>query len=137
MKLTGQCFCGDLHYEAEIDPAKVGICHCRDCQIFSGSAFRMVGAVPVDSFRITAGEPSYFEKVADSGGIRRMAFCGRCGTHVAALPGKDSGTPFVSVRLSSTDQFDQLRANFELFCDSRVDWLHPVDGAHQVARMPT
>ncbi|MEJ0023213.1 MAG: GFA family protein, partial [Alphaproteobacteria bacterium] len=29
-----------MTYEAEIDPAMVGICHCTDCQMMSGSAYR-------------------------------------------------------------------------------------------------
>ena len=40
MDITGQCFCGAIQYEATVNEQMVGICHCRDCQIFSGSAFR-------------------------------------------------------------------------------------------------
>ena len=40
MHIDGGCHCGALTYEAEIDPARVGVCHCLDCQILSGSAFR-------------------------------------------------------------------------------------------------
>ena len=37
MHITGACHYGAISYEAEIDPATVGLCHCTDCQIFSGS----------------------------------------------------------------------------------------------------
>ena len=33
MKVGGQCHCGQIAYTAEVDPAKVTICHCVDCQI--------------------------------------------------------------------------------------------------------
>jgi len=42
MRIDGRCHCGYITYEAEIDPEKVMICHCTDCQTLSGSAFRTV-----------------------------------------------------------------------------------------------
>lgn len=41
MKITGGCHCGAIRYEAEVDPATAGICHCTDCQVLSGTAFRV------------------------------------------------------------------------------------------------
>ncbi|MGB0630429.1 MAG: GFA family protein, partial [Alphaproteobacteria bacterium] len=41
MKINGSCVCGSITYEAEVDPDKVGLCNCTDCQKFSGSAFRV------------------------------------------------------------------------------------------------
>ena len=41
MKVHGSCHCGDIGYEAEVDPAQVGICSCTDCQMLTGSAFRV------------------------------------------------------------------------------------------------
>ena len=40
MKVTGRCHCGQISFEAEIDPAQVRICHCTDCQTLTGTAFR-------------------------------------------------------------------------------------------------
>ena len=62
MHINGGCFCGAITYEAEIDPARVGICHCRDCQIFSGSAFRMSAVATPGSVKVTGGTPAKFEK---------------------------------------------------------------------------
>lgn len=138
MKLTGGCFCGAIRYETEIDPNLVGVCHCRDCQIFSGSAFRMSSAVAPASFRFTAGEPNFFIKQADSGNVRRMAFCGACGTHLCSMPeNPDEEGSFISVRLATADQFGELKPSGEIFCDSRVSWLQPLEGTMQFARMPT
>ena len=41
MKIDGQCHCGQITFEAEIDPEAVSICHCRDCQTLTGSPFRV------------------------------------------------------------------------------------------------
>ena len=42
MKVDGACHCGELAYEAEIDPERIGVCHCVDCQILS--AYRCTGS---------------------------------------------------------------------------------------------
>jgi hypothetical protein len=127
MHISGNCFCGLIEYEAELDEAGVGICHCRDCQIFSGSAFRTSGIVSSECFRFTSGSPKYFDKVADSGAVRRMAFCGECGTHLCSLPDKDGG--FVSIRVASSREFSQLKPVAEIYCASRVSWLSGLEGA--------
>src|SRR6185436_1303430 len=66
MKVDGACHCGAIRYEAEIDPADVGICHCRDCQTLTGSAYRVAVRAPAETMRVT-GTPSVYIKTADSG----------------------------------------------------------------------
>ena len=45
MKIDGNCHCGEIAFSAEIDPDQVSICHCSDCQVLTGTAFRTT--VPV------------------------------------------------------------------------------------------
>ena len=84
MKIDGGCHCGQISYEAEIDPDTVGLCHCTDCQTFSGSAFRIGVPAAEGSFEITRGAPKTYIKTAESGGKRIQAFCAECGTALAA-----------------------------------------------------
>ena len=87
MKISGGCFCGAVEYESELgEQSWVGICHCRDCQILSGSAFRTSSIADLETFRFTKGTPKFFDKRAESGLVRRLAFCGECGTHLCSLP---------------------------------------------------
>ena len=37
MRIDGRCHCGAITFEGEIDPDKVAICHCTDCQASTGS----------------------------------------------------------------------------------------------------
>ena len=53
MKVEGACHCGFISVEAEIDPEKVSICHCTDCQTISGSAFRLSVPVPGNALKMT------------------------------------------------------------------------------------
>ena len=36
-KITGGCLCGAVRYTAEAEAASATVCHCRDCQKFTGS----------------------------------------------------------------------------------------------------
>ena len=44
--ITGGCLCGKIRYHADAEPAFVGLCHCHDCQKFTGSAFAAVIGLP-------------------------------------------------------------------------------------------
>ncbi len=37
--ITGGCMCGAVRYEATEPPQKVGYCHCRMCQKWTGNLF--------------------------------------------------------------------------------------------------
>ena len=57
MKVEGQCHCGAISYEAEVEPDNIAICHCRDYQRLLGTAFRANVPAPVERFRLLGGEP--------------------------------------------------------------------------------
>jgi hypothetical protein len=57
MKVSGRCHCGEITFEAEVDPAGLNICHCTDCQMLTGTAFRANVAAPAAQFMIR-GIPS-------------------------------------------------------------------------------
>ncbi len=82
MKIDGACHCGHIRYEAEVDPAKVVICHCTDCQTLSGSAFRTVVPTEENSFRLLAGTPKVYVKTGESGNKREQTFCADCGSPI-------------------------------------------------------
>ena len=84
MKVDGICLCGHVSYEAEIDPDRVAICHCTDCQTHSGTAYGVVVGIVDKKFRLLSGELKIFEKIADSGTVRALAFCPECGTRIHA-----------------------------------------------------
>ena len=84
MKVQGQCHCGAIAYEAEVQPGSMTICHCTDCQVHSGSAFRANISAPAASFRLLQGTPRTYVKTTDSGARRLLAFCEHCGTPLYA-----------------------------------------------------
>ena len=121
MKIDGSCHCGRIRYEAEIDPERAAICHCTDCQVLSGSAFRTVVPAPKAGFRLLAGRPKIYVKTADSGNRRTQAFCSECGTPIYSSPVSDD-FPAYSLRVGPIRQRAQLRPRIEYFCRSALDW---------------
>ena len=82
MKVTGRCHCGQISFEAEIDPTQVRICHCTDCQTLTGTAFRTTVPSLPGTFVLRSGTPKIYIKTAESGNKRAHAFCPECGTPI-------------------------------------------------------
>src|SRR3954466_13775626 len=82
MKVTGSCHCGQITYEAEVNPVTVRICHCTDCQKLTGTAYRAGIASLPGTFRLLSGTPKTYIKTAESGTKRSHAFCPECGTPI-------------------------------------------------------
>jgi hypothetical protein len=120
MKIDGGCHCGHITYAAEIDPDKVGICHCTDCQTLSGSAFRVSVPAAKEAFSLRGGEPKIYVKTAESGNKRAQAFCPECGTAIYAA---DVTDPQVfNIRVGTVRQRTQLRPKSQGWCRSALDW---------------
>jgi hypothetical protein len=67
--LTGGCQCGKLRYELSEAPRLVYCCHCTSCQKITASAFSITVIVIEEAFHLTAGQPIFPERVADSGRV--------------------------------------------------------------------
>ena len=85
MKVEGACHCGRIAFEAEIDPARVSVCHCADCQTLTGSAFRVAAPTPEANFRLLSGEPKVLPEddsgqrpAARAGVLRRLRLADLC-----------------------------------------------------------
>ena len=132
MKIDGTCHCGNIRYEAEIDPSKVAICHCTDCQVLSGSAFRTVVPAPKAGFRLLSGKLKVYVKTADSGTKRAHAFCPNCGTPVYSAAIEDP--PAYSLRVGCIRERAQLPPRKQIWCDSAVPWSKNIEDVEQSRR---
>ncbi len=131
MKIDGACLCGAYAYEAEIDPSRVVVCHCTDCQVSSASAYRFGVLVPKEDFHPLRGALKAFVKTAESGNLRALHFCPECGT---AIYGADpeNATHF-SLRLGTARQRAELAPKTQVWRRSALPWIGSVDGlrAHE------
>jgi len=129
MHVDGQCHCGALAWEAEIDPSKSGICHCTDCQTFSGSPFRASIPARAQDFRLLRGEPTLYVKTADSGNKRVQAFCGTCGTPLYAT--SPDQPALYNLRLGAIRQRAQIVPTRQIWCSSALDWAMDIRAVPQ------
>lgn len=131
MKIDGACLCGAYAYEAEIDPAKVIVCHCTECQVSSASAYRFGVLVAKERFTKLRDELKSYVKIADSGNPRALHFCPECGTSIyGAEPGESA---FFSLRLGTARQRAELAPHAQVWRRSALPWIGNVEGlrAHE------
>jgi len=134
MRIDGSCHCGDIAFEAEVDPSAVGICHCRDCQTLTGSAYRVAVPAPTATFRILRGTPTIYVKTADSGRRRAHAFCPRCGTPIYATAPENPQA--YSIRVGTTRQSAELRPQRQIWCRSALPWAMNIEALPKTAAQP-
>lgn len=123
MNVDGHCHCGAIAYEAEVDPDKVGICHCTDCQNLTGTAYRVSVPVLDGTFNLLRGMPKLHRKMtADSGAHRLHAFCPDCGSPIYAR-GTDDPPRYFFLRVGSIRQRAQLPPKRQIWCRSALPWV--------------
>ena len=127
MKVDGSCFCGELTFEAEIDPSTVELCHCRDCQVLSSSAFRIVVPAIEGGFRLLSGTPTIYVKIAESGNRRSLAFCPTCGTAIYSAPA-DGKSGYFGLRAGTLRQRLDLVPRAQYWRRSALPWVDHLEG---------
>jgi hypothetical protein len=124
MKVHGSCHCGHVRFEADVDPDKVGLCHCTDCQVSTGSAFRTNVPVPGNAFTMLSGEPTiYIKTTAESGNPRAQAFCPTCGTSIYSTTPGDGRQSSYMVRVGTLRERDQLVPKVQNWFRSALPWV--------------
>lgn len=120
MQIDGQCHCGAVRFTAQIDPARVMVCHCSDCQVMSGAPFRAVAVAPVATLQVS-GTPKQYVKTADSGNRRAQVFCPECATPLWATAPENATT--VVIRLGCVRQRAELAPRMQIWQHSALPWL--------------
>jgi hypothetical protein len=132
MKVEGRCHCGQITFDAEIDPSAVRICHCTDCQTLTGSAYRVNVQAPATSFRLLSGNPKIYIKMAESGNKRAHAFCPNCGTPIYAAAPED--TKSYGLRVGTLKQRAELRPSRQIWFRSAQPWVTDIRDVQHVER---
>lgn len=125
MHIDGQCHCGHVRYEAEIDPDKISICHCTDCQTLTGSAFRVTALLAKNTIRLTGNEPKIYRKTAENGRIRLQYFCPECGTPLFTNGEGDDAESW-GIRIGTIRQRRELFPKRQVWRRSALDWVDDI-----------
>ncbi|MFN7571984.1 MAG: GFA family protein [Betaproteobacteria bacterium] len=137
MQIDGACHCGEVSFTAEVDPTRVVVCHCTDCQVLSGGPFRAIVTAPYGTL-IVKGQTRSYIKMAQSGNRRAQVFCPEC---AAPLWSTDPDHPTsVNIRLGCVAQRAWFKPTLQIWQHSALPWvsqLSSVPGsAEQQALVP-
>jgi len=118
----GGCACGAIRYECSAPPLRMVNCHCRDCQLASGSGYSATLVMPAESVRLLRGQCQEHQTTAESGNVAKRKFCAVCGTPLFAA---SSARPeYVSVKATSLDDPSWFAAEADVWVASAQPWDH-------------
>jgi hypothetical protein len=121
--MQGGCLCGSVRYALASPPFDAGWCHCRTCQLSSGSPSMAFATVPTGDLR--------FERGADLVGtvkstdFGRREFCSRCGTPLTIRVDFQPDT--VDFTIATLDDPTAIEPGFHIFYASRIPWAKSGD----------
>lgn len=131
-ELKGGCRCGAVTFRASAEPVFVGLCHCRNCQKETGTAFSSVIGLPAPSLTVT-GTTKQYDSVGDSGKATHRTFCPECGSTIAHWADIMEGVTMVNV--GSLDDPALVKPVMQIYCDSALPWA-VLPGMQAFPKMP-
>ncbi len=131
MQVDGACHCGQITYKATVDPDRVTLCHCNDCQITAGAPYTFNVPALAGTFEILSGTPqTYLKTTADSGRHRAHGFCPNCATRLYSASVQTDPIQYM-LRAGPLQQRAALKPVRQIWCDAALDWA-VVDGPERV-----
>ncbi|KAF4771860.1 hypothetical protein N7455_008056 [Penicillium solitum] len=132
MTFTGSCMCGGVTYAVEADTYLAALCHCTDCQKWSGGAFTSNAVVPRTSLKVTKGTPNSYNAVGNSGKINKHFFCPTCGSSIyTELEIMPDMTCVKAGTLDGGEANLKGKVDVEFYVKDRPAYLAAVEGAKQ------
>ena len=132
-QIEGRCLCGQVHYRADEEPTFVGICHCTDCQKFTGSAFSTIVGVPARALKVS-GSLKTFTKIGDSGKPIHRRFCSECGSGI--MDEADALPNIVMVNVGTLDDRSWVNPRSQVYCNSAQPWVQLGGEMKRFEKMP-
>jgi len=119
-EFSAACLCGKVTYTASADPIFMGVCHCKDCQRATGSAFEAVVAVP-DGAANVSGTLKVVSVKGESGNSIHRSFCPDCGstmmTRADVMPG------VLMLTTGPMNDTSAFKPAMQIYCDSAQPWV--------------
>jgi hypothetical protein len=115
----GGCICGKLRYRVA-EPQVVLMCHCKNCQQRTGSAYSLAMLTFRRDFQVIAGETISRELPGGSGALHRQHICPECltRTHTEMLAHPD----IINVRPGTLDDPSVARPIAQIWTSLAQPW---------------
>ena len=123
--LSGGCQCGAVRYQLQTPRPPCYICHCRECQKQSASAFAISVPVRAEDLDVT-GPLEAYERATDSGSRSTCRFCATCGTRIYHQSARSPD--LATLKGGTLDDPSILEPTAHLWVSRRQPWLQlPAD----------
>ena len=80
IKKKGGCLCGKIRFKVNGEIIRSGVCHCRYCQLRSGSAFGVGTWFNIEDLTINKKKLKSYQFITENKNKFKMFFCNNCGT---------------------------------------------------------
>lgn len=131
VRATGRCLCGAVTYEVRGPLRDVILCHCVECQRWTGSVGAFAATREHDLVVGTAAPLRWVESPASDRQARR-GFCAECGS---SLFWQGAGAERVSIAAGTLDQPTRLETAAHIYTHQLGDYEpRPADGLRQCER---
>ncbi len=117
----GGCQCGRIRYEIQAEPFAIYVCHCRECQRQSASAFGMSMPVSRKALVILKGEPKQWSRMSENGREVICFFCSDCGTRLFHNPTRNPN--ITNIKPGTLDDTSWLKPVGNLWTRSAQPWI--------------
>ena len=123
---SGGCQCGQVRYEIQAEPLTLYVCHCKECQKQSSSAFGMSMPVPREAVTVIKGQPKQWKRISDNGREVSCSFCGNCGTRLFHHPARNN--KITNIKPGTLDDTSWLKPVGNIWTRSAQPWLLQDEG---------
>ena len=116
-KLTGQCLCGDISFEAEGEVPVMAKCHCTACRQSTGSAFAALMFMKQDDVKVS-GVPKTYQHSSDAGSTMTKHFCDKCGTPLFTQNSNRAG--MLGLRAGVINEHEEFMPKANVYTSSKM-----------------
>ena len=132
---SGSCLCGQVTFSLAADPIAVALCHCKQCQKQTSSAFSLVAIVPAGALQMH-GTLATFQTRSASGAPVDRSFCAACGSPVRTDSAATRAQGVTVLKAGLFDDTTWLKPSMQIFCDSAQHWVPQMPQLARFAEMP-
>jgi hypothetical protein len=123
--LSGQCYCGAVHYAVADQFIYAANCHCSDCRRTTGSAFKPFAGIERAKLNLTKGRDR-IKIVGDADG--NNTHCADCGSLLYSVVRNGA---YVHVAMGTLVDAPTIRPTHHIFVGSKAPWFTITDDLPQ------
>ncbi|MFJ2485262.1 GFA family protein [Pseudomonas sp. NPDC087639] len=134
MGLTGQCRCGQVHLQLQIEALPpIYACHCLNCQRWSGSAFALHMVCPAQAIEASGSMLTYLHEAEEHSSTQYA--CSKCFTRL--FNETDAAPGMRVLRVGVLNGADRLTPLAHIWTKRKQPWISLPEDVAQWPESPT